>query len=87
MAPIRKIGAHQGNLGQEGKGPAPECHGGSIEAGQASESTEDKGNKCCILQMCIIFIIGDWNAKVGSQEILEITDKFGLGVQNEAGKG
>ena len=32
------------------------------------------------------FIIGDWNAKVGSQEIPEITDKFGLGVQNEAGQ-
>ena len=28
----------------------------------------------------------DWNAKVGSQEILRITDKFGLGVQNEAGQ-
>ena len=32
----------------------------------------------------VLFIIGDWNAKVGSQEIPEITDKFGLGVQNEA---
>ena len=30
------------------------------------------------------FIIGDWNAKVGSQEILGVTGKFGLGVQNEA---
>ena len=30
------------------------------------------------------FIIGDWNAKVGSQEITGITGKFGLGVQNEA---
>ena len=30
----------------------------------------------------VIFIIGDWNAKVGSQEILEVTGKFGLGVQN-----
>ena len=29
------------------------------------------------------FIIGDWNAKVGSQEISEVTGKFGLGVQNE----
>ena len=27
----------------------------------------------------------DWNAKVGSQEIPEVTGKFGLGVQNEAG--
>ena len=30
------------------------------------------------------FIIGDWNAKVGSQEIPGVTDKFGLGEQNEA---
>ena len=35
----------------------------------------------------ILFIIGDWNAKVGSQEIPGVTDKFGLGVQNEAGLG
>ena len=34
----------------------------------------------------ILFIIGDWNAKVGSQEIPGVTGKFGLGVQNEAGK-
>ena len=32
------------------------------------------------------FIIGDWNAKVGSQEIPGVTGKFGLGVQNEAGQ-
>ena len=31
------------------------------------------------------FIIGDWNTKVGSQEIPRITGKFGLGVQNETG--
>ena len=34
----------------------------------------------------IIFIIGDCNAKVGSQEIPGVTGKFGLGVQNEAGQ-
>ena len=34
----------------------------------------------------ILFIIGDWNAKVGSQEITGVTDKFGLGAQNEAGQ-
>ena len=34
----------------------------------------------------VLFIIGDWNAKVGSQEIPGVTDKFGLGIQNEAGK-
>ena len=37
-------------------------------------------------QKDILFIIGDWNAKVGSQEILELTGKFGLGVQNGAGQ-
>ena len=34
----------------------------------------------------VLFIIGDWNAKVGSQETPEVTGKFGLGVQNEAGQ-
>ena len=33
-----------------------------------------------------LFIIGDWNAKVGSQETPGVTGKFGLGVQNEAGQ-
>ena len=32
-----------------------------------------------------LFIIGDWNAKVGSQEIPGVTGEFGMGVQNEAG--
>ena len=34
----------------------------------------------------VLFIIGDWNAKVGSQETPGVTGTFGLGVQNEAGK-
>ena len=34
----------------------------------------------------VLFITGDWNAKVGSQEIPRVTGKFGLGVQNEAGQ-
>ena len=34
----------------------------------------------------VLFIIGDWNAKVGSQETPEVIGKFGLGVQNEAGQ-
>ena len=34
----------------------------------------------------VLFILGDWNAKVGSQEIFGVTGKFGLGVQNEAGQ-
>ena len=33
----------------------------------------------------VLFIIEDWNAKVGGQETLGVTDKFGIGVQNEAG--
>ena len=33
----------------------------------------------------VLFIIGDWNAKVGSQETPGVTDKFGLGMRNEAG--
>ena len=34
----------------------------------------------------VVFIIGDWKAKVGSQETPEVTGKFGLGVWNEAGQ-
>ena len=34
----------------------------------------------------VLFIIGDWNAKVGSREVPGLTSKFGLGVQNEAGQ-
>ena len=37
-------------------------------------------------QKDVLFIIGDWNAKVGSQEIPGVTGKFGLGVWNEAGQ-
>ena len=33
----------------------------------------------------VLFIIGDWNAKVGSQETPGVTGKFGLGIQTEAG--
>ena len=34
----------------------------------------------------VLFIVGDWNAQVGSQETPGVTGKFGLGVQNEAGQ-
>ena len=34
----------------------------------------------------VLLITGDWNAKVGSQEISRVTGKFGLGVQNQAGQ-
>ena len=36
-------------------------------------------------QKDVLFIIGDWNTKIGSQEIPGVTGKFGLGVQNETG--
>ena len=35
----------------------------------------------------VLFIIGDWNTKVASQEIPGVTGKFGLGIQNEQSKG
>ena len=34
----------------------------------------------------VLLIIGDWNAKIGNQETPGVTGKFGLGIQNEAGK-
>ena len=36
-------------------------------------------------QKDVLFIIGDWNARVGSQETPEVTGKFGVGMRNEAG--
>ena len=38
------------------------------------------------LKKGVLSIIGDWNVKAGSQEIPGVTDKFGLGVQKEAGQ-
>ena len=38
------------------------------------------------LKKDVLFIIGDWNAKVGNRETPGVTGKFGLGVQNEAGQ-
>ena len=35
----------------------------------------------------VLFIIGDWNAKIGSQETPGVTGKFGLGIQMKRGKG
>ena len=53
------------------------------------ETMELKGN-CTLLQLHskkdVLFIIGDWNAKVGSQETPGVTRKLGLGIRNEAGQ-
>ena len=38
------------------------------------------------LKKDVLFITGDWNAKLGSQDIPGVTGKFGLGMQNEAGQ-
>ena len=38
---------------------------------------------CCVPEKDVLFIIGDWNEKVGSQEKPGVTGKFGLAVQNE----
>ena len=35
----------------------------------------------------VLFIVADWNAKVGSQKVPGVTGKFGLGIQNETGQG
>ena len=39
-----------------------------------------------MLVLDVLYITGDWNAKVGSQETPGVTGKFGLGVQNKAGQ-
>ena len=58
----------------------------NIEEAEAEQFYEDLQD---LLELTppkyVLFIIGDWNARVGSQEIPEVTCKFGLGVQNEAG--
>ena len=60
------------------------CHAKEVEVEQLYEDLQD------LLELTpkkdVLFIIGDWNAKVGSQEIRGLTGKFGLGVQNEAGQ-
>ena len=61
---------------------------------QTSNAEEAEVEWCCedlqdLLELIpkkdVLFIIGDWNAKVGSQETPGVTGKFGLGVLNEAG--
>ena len=63
---------------------APTSNAEDAEVEQFSEDLQD------LLELTpkqdVLFIIGDWNAKVGSQEIPGITGKFGVGVQNEAGQ-
>ena len=63
---------------------APTCNAEEAEVEWFYEDLQD------LLELTppkvVLFIIGDWNTKVGSQEIPRITGKFGPGVQNEAGQ-
>ena len=63
---------------------APSSNTEDAEVGQFYEDLQD------LLEPTpkrdVLFIIGGWNAKVGSQEIPGVTGKFDLGVQNEAGQ-
>ena len=61
---------------------APTSNAGEAEVEWFSEDLRD------LLELTpqkdVLFIIGDWNAKVGSQETPGVTGKFGLGIRNEA---
>ena len=63
---------------------APTSNAEEVEVERSYEDLQD------LLELTpkkdVFFIIGDWNAKVGSQEIPGVTGKFGLRVQNEAGQ-
>ena len=59
----------------------------NVEEAEAEWFYEDLQNFLELTpQKDVLFIIGDWNAKVGSQETHGVTGKFGLEVQNEAGQ-
>ena len=59
----------------------------NAEEGEAEQFYGDLQNLLELTpQKDVFFTIGDWNAKVGSQEIPGVTGKFGVGVQNEAGQ-
>ena len=58
----------------------------NTEEAEAERFYEDLQDLLELTPKKILFIIGDWNAKVGSQETPGATSKFGLGVQNEAGQ-
>ena len=65
---------------------APTTNAEEAEAKQFYEDLQDLPELTPRKKKDVLFIIGDWNANVGSQEIPGVTDKFGLGVQNEAGQ-
>ena len=58
----------------------------NAEKAKVERFYEDLQDLELTLKKAVLFIIGDWNAKVGSQETPRITGKFGLGAQNKAGQ-
>ena len=59
----------------------------NTEEGEVEQFYEDLQDLSEItLKKDVLFIIGDWKAKVGNQEIPRVTGKFGLGIWNEAGQ-
>ena len=58
----------------------------NAEEAEAEQFYEDVQDLLEVTPRDVLFLIGDWNAKVGSQGIPGVTNKFGLGVQNEAGQ-
>ena len=58
----------------------------NAEDAEVDQFYEDLQDQELTPQKDVLFIIEDWNAKVGSQEIPGVTGKFGLGVQNEEGQ-
>ena len=59
----------------------------NTEEAEVEQFYEDLQNLLEITpQKDVLFIIGDWNAKVGSQETPGVTGKFGIGMRNEAGQ-
>ena len=63
---------------------APNSNAEEAEVEQFYEDLQDLLE--LTLKKDVLFIIGDWNAKVGSQETPGVTGKFGLGIRNEAGQ-
>ena len=63
---------------------APNSNPEEAEVEQFYEDVQDLQE--LIPQKDVLFIIGGWNAKVGSQETPGVTGKFGLGMRNEAGQ-
>ena len=58
----------------------------NAEEAEVEQFKEDLQHLLELTKKDVLFIIGDWNKKVGSQETPGVTGKFSLGVQNEAGK-